>query len=320
MIFKAYLRLFVTELMGLLLNQQQIDPLILAVLCNHCSDPSATVRAKALSILCDCIESRNPALVIIFDTIFSGQQQQQQDSVDVDLLQLLQSDEGVADPKALMPQAGCLLKLLEERATDEKVHVRKNALHLLLTVMKRYGDGRLLTKELLRLLGHACRDAALLVRRHMAQGFTELVLQYAEHVVVQRVWVRSVLPLILDGESRVQEKTLESLELLVLKPLTSAEFGASALAWSVLDIVTDLGFSTYLSKAVELWSRQKQLQPALLRILQASVEQHGNAAWTFLSIIARHMTFDNTMKVRIVEYFHYKRNCRFVSSSLKKGV
>ena len=48
------------------------------------------------------------------------------------------------------------MNLLKERAVDDKVHVRKNALQLLLSVTRRHG--RYLTPELLKLLGNACRD------------------------------------------------------------------------------------------------------------------------------------------------------------------
>ena len=294
---QAYLRLFGTELMALLLQQERVDPLVLAVLCSHCSDPSATVRAKALSILCDCIESRNASLMEIFDTIFSGQQRPRRIENDVDILELLLDENGVQDALSLLPKASAILKLLEERAIDEKVYVRKNALHLLLTIMKRPNGNRYLSKELLKLLGKSCRDIALLVRRHMAQMLTELVLQYAEHAGVRRMWVQSVLPLVLDSETRVQEKSLECLEQLVLTALNSSDPKNKTLGWSVLEIITDQGFSTYLSKAVELWARQKLIQPQLLRTLQENIEEHSNAAWTFMAIIARHVTIDNNVRV-----------------------
>ena len=233
----------------------------------------------------------------IFDTIFSGQQRPRRIENDVDILELLLDENGVQDALSLLPQASAILKLLEERAIDEKVYVRKNALHLLLTIMKRPNGNRYLTKELLKLLGKSCRDIALLVRRHMAQMLTELVLQYAEHAGVRRMWVQSVLPLVLDSETRVQEKSLECLEQLVLTALNSSDPKNKTLGWSVLEIITDQGFSTYLSKAVELWARQKLIQPQLLRTLQENIEEHSNAAWTFMAIIARHVTIDNNVRV-----------------------
>lgn len=243
---QAYLRLFSIEIMALLLQQDAVDTLVLVVLISQCSDPSATVRARSLTVLCDCVESSNTRLASMFDSIFCpASQSKRQEADQIDVLDLLQSDEGVQDAASLLPNCAAMLKLLEERATDEKVHVRKNALQLLLVIMRR--DGRFLLKELLKLLGNSCRDVALMVRRHMAQMITDLLLQYADNCSVQLVWVRSVLPLVLDAETRVLEKALECTDQLIFSCLAS---GDNQLCWSLLEVITDQGFSTYLSKGI----------------------------------------------------------------------
>lgn len=113
------------------------------------------------------------------------------------------------------------MNLLKERALDEKVHVRKNALQLLLSVTRRHGH--YLNQNLLQLFGSSCRDVALLICRHIAQMLTELMHEHPQNEAVQRIWVRSVLPLVLDGEGRVQEKALECADQLILRSLNDQE-------------------------------------------------------------------------------------------------
>ena len=286
------------EIIGLLLEQDRVDMLILAVIFSQCSDASATVRAKAISILGDCIESNHPSMVEMFDIIFGEQgaaaerNKDEEEEEDDDVLDLLQSEEPIVLSPALLPRARELLELLEDRAMDDKVHVRKNALQLLLCIARRHE--RYLNQKILKLLGGSCRDVALLIRRHMTQMLTELVLEHPDNKMVQQTWARSVLPLVLDGETRVQEKALECAEQLIIKSLTEND---GQLGWALLDIITEQGLSAYLSKAVELWARQQQIPSGLSRTLRDNSELRSRAALTLMAIIARHTSIDNSVKV-----------------------
>ena len=301
---QAYLRLFTMEVFANLLLHDRVDMLVLAVICSQCSDASATVRAKALAILGDCIESRHPSMVEIFDTIFSNRnnvperENQSQDEEESDILDLLQSEEEVEITDALLPSASAIMSLLKDRAVDEKVYVRKNSLQLLLAISQRYGS--YLDQELLVLLKNSCRDVALLIRRQMAQWFTELVQRHPENEAIQLMWTRAVLPLILDSEVRVQEKALECTDQLIMKTLGDQ---SSQLGWSLMDIITKEGLGSYLSKAVELWSRQQQLHPHLINTLIANVEERGQASLTLVAIIARHTAVGNPVKVNMIGSF-----------------
>lgn len=291
---QAFQRLFSMEILSLLLHHGRMDFLTFAVIFSQCSDSSATVRAKALSILGECIESNDRFIVEIFDLIFSEEADRSEDAEDeeIDILELLQGEEPISVTPALLPKASAIMNLLKERAVDEKVHVRKNTLQLLLSVTRRHS--RYLNQDLLRLLGNACRDVAMLIRRHMAQVLTELMYEHPENEAVQRVWARSVLPLVLDGETRVQEKALECADQLILTSLTGAE---SERGWSLLDVVIELGLDIYLSKAVEMWSRQKQIPAQLLRTLLSNTEQRSRAAMTLIAIFARHASINDHVKV-----------------------
>lgn len=312
---QAFLRLFCMELFALLLQHDRVDALVLTVIFNQCSDASATVRAKALALLGDCIESRNESMVELFNFIFGNRQQMEQeenhvrgeaqDQEEVDLLELLQAEEPIVVSPALLPSAAALLDLLKDRAVDEKVYVRKNALQLLLDIARRHG--RYLNQELLKLFGNSCRDIALLIRRHMTQMLTELVLDHPENQAVLLTWARSVLPLVLDGETRVQEKALECTDQLILQSLVGND---SQLGWSLLDIITQQGLGSYLSKAVELWARQQQLKPNLLRTLHDNARIRSQSALTFIAIIVRHIPIGNNIKVFYFFYsFHEKLEC-----------
>ncbi len=292
------------ELFALLLQHDRVDALVLTVIFNQCSDASATVRAKALALLGDCIESRSESMVELFNLIFGNEAHAgDQDQEEVDLLELLQAEEPIVVSPALLPSASALLDLLKDRAVDEKVYVRKNALQLLLDIARRHG--RYLNQEMLKLFGNSCRDIALLIRRHMTQMLTELVLDHPQNEAVLLTWARSVLPLVLDGETRVQEKALECTDQLILQSLVGSD-DDSQLGWSLLDIITQQGLSSYLSKAVELWARQQQIKPKLLRTLHDNAPTRSQAALTFIAIIVRHISIDNNIKVFLHFLFHVK--------------
>lgn len=284
------------EIFALLLQRDQISVLTLAVIFGQCSDASSSVRAKALFIFGECIESKHHTMVEIFNTIFSSELHQTlpTDREEIDLLDILQEEEVEISP-TLLPSATAVLGLLKERAIDDKVYVRKSALQLLLTLVKR--NRQLLSKDILKLLGDSCMDVALLIRRHMAQMLTDLVALHQDHSPLKNVWVRSVLPLVMDRENRVQEKTFECLDQLIFKCLVD---DGSMLGWSLLEIITEQGLVSYLSKAVETFTRQKMLSPCLIKVLLHNTEQHAKAALTLLAIISRHTSPGSNVKVSLV--------------------
>lgn len=300
---QASLRLFSLEVFALLLHHGRLNSLGVAVIFCQCSDPSATVKAKALSLLGECIESSEHNVQEMFSVIFSQNpsesgsttpvEDDSTDSVESRIVDTLQSGEST-EVTDVLPKASAILKLLKERAGDDKVYVRKNSLQLLLTIAQRHE--RFLNQELLKLLGSSCRDAAMLIRRHMAQMLTDLVLQYPERKEVQRTWAQYVLPLVLDGETRVQEKALESLDQLVLHSLVGTD---SQLAWNLLDVITAMGFSVYISKAIEMAARNQQLPSKLMRTLQSNVETRPQAALTLMAIVSTFATIENQTKVYI---------------------
>ena len=182
-------------------------------------------RSKALSILGECIESNDHSMVDMLDTMFTEdvvmQVTNDKEDEEIDIIELLQAEEPIDISSTFLPKASEIVSLLQERCLDEKVHVRKNALQLLLLVARRHE--RYLTQDLLKLLGNACRDVAMLIRRNIAQVLTELLSEHPDNEAVRKMWAQSVLPLVLDGETRVQEKAVECADQLVLQSLLSNE-------------------------------------------------------------------------------------------------
>jgi hypothetical protein len=68
-------------------------------------------------------------------------------------------------------------------------------------------------------------------------------------------------------------------------------------SWILLEVIIELGLDIYLSKAIEMWSRQQQIPAQLLRTLLSNSEQRPRAALTLVAIFARHATIDNNVKV-----------------------
>lgn len=303
---QAFLRLFSMEILSRLLQNGRIDMLTFAVIFAQCSDVSATVRAKALSILGECIESHDQSIAEMFSIIFGENIEKQvpdkTEAEEIDILDLLQGDEPIDVSPALLPKASAIMNLLKERAIDEKVHVRKNALQLLHSVARRHDC--YLNQELIKLFGNACRDVAPLIRKQMAQMLTELVSEHPENKSVLIMWARSVLPLVLDGETRVQEKTLECADTLIMRSIVSHD---NQLGWTLLDVIIEHGLDTYLSKAVEMWSRQQQISPQLLRTLLSNTEQRCRAAMTLIAITARYASVDTNVKVLMMHALEHQR-------------
>lgn len=291
--------MFSLEIFTLLLHQARLDILGMAVIFCQCSDPSATVKAKALLLFGECIESNEPNTQEMFKTIFtqpaselSCAENRAEEEIENRIVETLQTNETAEATSDLLPRASAIINLLKERSADDKVYVRKNSLQLLLTIAQRHK--RYLNQELLKLLGSACRDAAMLIRRHMAQMLSDLVFQYPENKDVHRTWVQYVLPLVLDGETRVQEKALESTDQLILHSLIGAD---SQLAWDLLEVVTAMGYSVYLSKAIEIASRKQQLPNKLMRTLQSNVEARPKPALTLMAVVSAYASIDSTTKV-----------------------
>ncbi|GLI65850.1 hypothetical protein VaNZ11_009480, partial [Volvox africanus] len=119
------------------------------------------------------------------------------------------------------------------RCRDEKAAVRKVALLLLESVLRLCavavrGRGPLAAArptadgpiaEDLQVLEEATADSLVSVRKAALQVVCSLVDYYPQNADLACVWARSVLPLIRDPESSVQEVVLERLSALLLEPL-----------------------------------------------------------------------------------------------------
>ncbi|XP_019489866.1 PREDICTED: condensin-2 complex subunit D3 [Hipposideros armiger] len=72
-------------------------------------------------------------------------------------------------------------------------------------------------KEELSILQDQCRDPAVSVRKQALQSLTELLMAQPRCVQIQKAWLMGIIPVVMDGESTVQEKALECLDQLLLQ-------------------------------------------------------------------------------------------------------
>ncbi|GIL49185.1 hypothetical protein Vafri_5652 [Volvox africanus] len=128
------------------------------------------------------------------------------------------------------------------RCRDEKAAVRKVALLLLESVLElcavaARGRGPLAaarptadgpTAEDLQVLEEATADSLVSVRKTALQVVCSLVDYYPQNADLACMWARSVLPLVRDPESSVQEVVLERLSALLLEPLGVLGKGVSS--------------------------------------------------------------------------------------------
>ncbi|XP_033638776.1 condensin-2 complex subunit D3-like [Asterias rubens] len=184
-----------------------------------------------------------------------------------------------------------IICMLQKRARDEKVGVRKAALQALENILRL--DGSTITIKELQVLHDACLDPALSVRKQAVASLTTLLGEKKTCVPLQKVWLQSILPGVLDREVSAQEKCLQLLKEILLDSITARNHGdddASRLSWNLLGILSQDGsgdLRRYLQKACSLWAKQKALSNSLVRAVTSHINHDNNqAAWLLLAEVA----------------------------------
>ena len=129
---------------------------------------------------------------------------------------------------------------------------------------------------------------------------------------LKKIWARSVLPLVIDGETRVQEKALESTDQLVLRSLAGPE---SQQGWTLLEVIIEQSLHIYLSKAIEMWSRQQQIPAQLLRALLSNSMQTLTTTLRYLNSLS----FYFLKRPQIIFFYNYTYICRNLPSIISKN-
>uniref|UniRef100_M3Z990 Condensin-2 complex subunit D3 n=1 Tax=Nomascus leucogenys TaxID=61853 RepID=M3Z990_NOMLE len=283
--------------------------LVQEIMFDRCLDKAPTVRSKALSSFAHCLEltvtnasesilellinsptfsviEGHPGTLLRNSSAFSYQRQTSNRSEPSGEINIDSSGETVGSGER------CVMAMLRKRIRDEKTNVRKSALQVLVSVLKHCDVSGM--KEDLWILQDQCRDPAVSVRKQALQSLTELLMAQPRCVQIQKVWLRGVVPVVMDCESTVQEKALEFLDQLLLQNIQHHSHfhsgdDSQVLAWALLTLLTTESqeLSRYLNKAFHIWSKKEKFSPTFINnIISHTGTEHSAPAWMLLSKIA----------------------------------
>ncbi|XP_075695361.1 condensin-2 complex subunit D3 [Rhinoderma darwinii] len=282
--------------------------LLQAMVFSRCSDKAPTVRSKALSCLAHSLEKNATSVLdgvtvllqrsscrtmtgtsATTESMVSGAEVSNHTHKTIGALRTIEvTDDG--DPMGA--DGGDMLAMLRLRAGDEKTTVRKSALQVLVNILK-YNLIPCSSDDL-STLQDRCRDPALSVRKQALTSLTELLQAQPHNVAVQKAWLTGLIPVVLDTESSVQEKTLDCLDQLLLQGIKHHnryrdEDEKQKLTWDLLHLLTteSQDLSRYLNKAFHLWAKQDKFSSTLINNLISHTEtEHLASAWMVLSKVA----------------------------------
>ncbi|XP_018610948.1 condensin-2 complex subunit D3 [Scleropages formosus] len=269
------------------------------------SDRAPTVRAHALACLAQCLELQSPSTAESIQELFSTISPQtvleaegceftnniqdtniQRTGMNFKTIEMTgKTDITTFDSKET-------ISLLKRRSSDEKSNVRKSALQAVMSLLKH--NVIPCSQENLFILSDRCRDPAVSVKKKALQCLMDLLLALPGSSLVQKAWLRGVVPAVIDSESSVQEKAAECLEQAILSQIKSynsyrEQDISQKLAWDLLLLLCgenqDLG--RYFSKAFAIWSKQNKFSSTFVNNLISHTEaEHAPAAWLLLSKVA----------------------------------
>uniref|UniRef100_A0A663LWH1 Condensin-2 complex subunit D3 n=1 Tax=Athene cunicularia TaxID=194338 RepID=A0A663LWH1_ATHCN len=263
--------------------------LVQVMVFGRCSDKSPLVRSKALSCFAHCLEMKAAAaLESIQDLLQSFELPH---AALFSVLELLNDGVGHFFLSWFCPGKE-VMAILRQRAKDEKTNVRKSALQVLTNILKH--KVALCTAEDLSTLQDCCRDPAVSVRKQALQSITELLVSQPSNALVQKAWLEGVVPVVMDAESTVQEKALDSLDQHLLQHIKHynkfrREDVNQALAWDLLTLLTSESWelNRYLNKAFHMWSKQNKFPSAFINKVMSHVEtENAVPAWMLLAKVA----------------------------------
>ena len=285
---------------------------LFGVIFSRCKDITAMVRSKALQTLADvtATASDNPIVADVITNMFESQASGpstpgESEPGTVDFVELLQDPEADLSSLNPLPSSEAFIDFLRQRALDESVYVRKNALQVLENILKFYAKKSQnlepLALELVGILAEHCRDPSLLVRKQIVHSLTEILKAYPENDAVVSRWVDGVFPLILDVEQKAADKVLECIwEVLFgnLVPYHNAALSRHFLPWKILMATDKLKMTKYLSRACGQWSKEEKLKPGMLKVLKTHVgTENANSAWLLLAQITGHVPLQDPQYV-----------------------
>ncbi|KAG8568274.1 hypothetical protein GDO81_013944 [Engystomops pustulosus] len=274
---------------------------------SRCSDKAPTVRSKALSCLAQCLEKNPLSMSEGITELLQGSSCRTISGITTEsmvngteatsnrtrkTIAALRTIEVTDDGDPMGADGRDTMAMLRLRAGDEKTNVRKSALQVLVNILKH----NLIpcSSEDLSSLQERCRDPAVSVRKQALTSLTELLQAQPHNVSVQKAWLTGLIPVVLDTESTVQEKTLECLDQLLLQSIKHYnryrdDDEKQKLTWDLLHLLTteSQDLSRYLTKAFHLWAKQDKFSSTLINNLISHTEtEHSASAWMVLAKVA----------------------------------
>ncbi|XP_072012660.1 condensin-2 complex subunit D3 [Engystomops pustulosus] len=274
---------------------------------SRCSDKAPTVRSKALSCLAQCLEKNPLSMSEGITELLQGSSCRTISGITTEsmvngteatsnrtrkTIAALRTIEVTDDGDPMGADGRDTMAMLRLRAGDEKTNVRKSALQVLVNILKH----NLIpcSSEDLSSLQERCRDPAVSVRKQALTSLTELLQAQPHNVSVQKAWLTGLIPVVLDTESTVQEKTLECLDQLLLQSIKHYnryrdDDEKQKLTWDLLHLLTteSQDLSRYLTKAFHLWAKQDKFSSTLINNLISHTETgHSASAWMVLAKVA----------------------------------
>lgn len=285
------------QLVGFLPHRYLIQDVLFARRMDECP----TVQSHALSCLAQCLElpSMNATRAVqgLFTTnvsqselegqttegtVSSHNSQKTYRTLPFRTVELSDADRSASDGNMNLTQ-------LLQRVKDSKTNVRKSALQALVGLLKHNVVPS--TWDNLSVLSARCRDPAVSVRKKALQCVGELLSVKPGCSDVQKAWLQGVLPAVMDSESSVQEKALDTLDEVLLSQIkVFSDKGfldiSQRLAWDLLHRLCHdcSSLSRYFNQAFTIWSKQNRFTPTFVQTLVSHTDApHAAGAWLLLS-------------------------------------
>lgn len=154
------------------------------------SDPAPTVRAIALDCLASIIENLND------------------------------NQYGVVI-KHVIDSSGSLETVLRHRIVEEKFSVRKSALLCLTQIV--ISNARSITPIMISLISGRIRDRVVSIRTLAIKSLNSAIERFPNNELLNKTWLDSVLPSILDDETSVQFEAYNSVSKYIFNPLIEGD-------------------------------------------------------------------------------------------------
>ena len=200
-----------------------------------------------------------------------------------------------------------LLALARVRSRDTKPAVRKSGLNLLCTVLQRCAadaadDGTFgqpgaqmeaIDPADIQIIAERCRDAAVTTRKAALQMLTDLLLAAPANDTVQDMWLKTVLPSVLDQQTTAVDMCCSlSYDVLLAPLVTSPATATTDLAWALLERIRNPDALQCLHKIIKLLHGMPKFTAKLgnghATAAQRRLEQTGHSVgpWVLLEEIA----------------------------------